>query len=64
MLLLEVHDEKTKKLLFQYDPVNEEIWIKPKNGDLVQVRLAVIKGRHAQQIRTYLSTTSTDPLST
>lgn len=61
MLLLDVRDPDTKQLLFQYDPVNEVIWVKRKNCDLVQVHLHLVKARNAVQIETYLSTLSTNP---
>jgi hypothetical protein len=61
MLVIEIR--KDDKLLFQYDPVNRLIWTKQKNGKVYCTNLNIVDGEHAAQIQTYLSTTSTDPLS-
>ena len=64
MLLLNIYDPVTRKLLFQYDPINNAVWTKQKNGRLHRTNLHIVIGEHAGQIEAYLSTMSTDPVST
>ena len=64
MLLLNIYDPVTRKLLFQFDPIKNEVWTKQKNGRLHRTNLNIVIGEHAAQIDAYLSTMSTDPVST
>lgn len=59
-LLLDVRDKDTKRLLFQYDPIKREVWIKPKNGQLRRVSLSDVERLNDAKIQACMSTQSTD----
>jgi hypothetical protein len=64
LTFIDVRDPQTKQLLFQYDPENDIVRVKRKNGTLREFHLPTLKARHVKQNTPSLSTAEYLPLST